>query len=278
MKNILVPTDFSECAKVAEDVGLEIAKTANAEIHFLHIQSTPVNWVKLSLEKENLYPDTKAEIGHAKSKLNELVRRAEKLGLKAKQFLTFDKGREEIDQHIRHHQHDFIVMGSHGSSGLKEIIGTNTQRVVRNSLVPVLVVKDKPKTSGFKQVVFASNFEEDVHRPFHKVVEFADLMKADTHLLYVNMPFNFKESDEIESSMLQFMDKCPREGKCSMNVFNALNEERGILKFSEKIKADVIALTTHGKTGFMKMLSPSITESLVNHSNVPVLSINIKPK
>lgn len=278
MKNILVPTDFSECAKVAEDVGLEIAKTANAEIHFLHIQSTPVNWVKLSLEKEDLYPDTKAEIGHAKSKLNELVRRAEKLGLKAKQFLTFDKGREEIDQHIRHHQHDFIVMGSHGSSGLKELIGTNTQRVVRNSLVPVLVVKDKPKTSGFKQVVFASNFEEDVHIPFHKVVEFADLMKADTHLLYVNMPFNFKESDEIAADMLGFMKKCPRDRKCSMNVFNALNEERGILKFAENIKADVIALTTHGKTGFMKMLSPSITESLVNHSSVPVLSINIKPK
>ena len=278
MKNILVPTDFSDCAKVAEEVGLQIAKKANAEIHFLHIQSTPVNWVKLSLERESLYPETQAEIGHAKAELGELVRRAEKLGLKAHQFLVFDRGREEIDQHIKHHQHDFIVMGSHGSSGLKEIIGTNTQRVVRNSFVPVLVVKEKPRNFDFKQVVFASTFEEDVHKPFLKVVEFADLMEANTNLLYVNMPFHFKETDEIESSMLQFMDKCPREGKCSMSVFNALNEERGILKFSEKIKADAIALTTHGKTGFMKMISPSITESLVNHSDIPVLSVNINTK
>ena len=74
-----------------------------------------------------------------------------------------------------------------------------------------------------------------------------------------------------------FNDKCPR-GTCSINIYNALNEERGIMKFSTEIKADMIAMTTHGRTGFMKMISPSITESLVNHSNLPVLSVNINSK
>ncbi len=59
MKNILVPTDFSDCAKAAEDIALEFAKKANAKIHFLHLLMTPVDWVKLSLEKEKLYPETK---------------------------------------------------------------------------------------------------------------------------------------------------------------------------------------------------------------------------
>ena len=49
MKKILVPTDFSECAKAAADIALEIAVKANAEIHFLHMPDTPVNWVKLPL-------------------------------------------------------------------------------------------------------------------------------------------------------------------------------------------------------------------------------------
>ena len=46
MKNFLVPTDFSDCSRAAEDIGLEIAKKANAEIHFLHIINTPVTWVE----------------------------------------------------------------------------------------------------------------------------------------------------------------------------------------------------------------------------------------
>ncbi|MDH5379497.1 MAG: universal stress protein [Cyclobacteriaceae bacterium] len=274
MKKILVPTDFSDCAKVAEDIGLVIAKKANAEIHFLHLLTTPVDWIKLPLEKEKLYPEIKAQIGHANNELGKLKRGAEKLGLKAEQFLTFEKGQEEIDQHIKSHQHDFIVMGSHGTKGFKEIIGSNTQRVVRYSQVPVLAVKKKPKKFEVKNIVFAANFEEDVQKPLHKVIEFADLMKAQIHLLYVNMPFRFKETDEVEANMKDFLKKCPR-GMCTINIYNALNEERGIQKFAEAIKADMIALSTHGKTGFKKMISPSIAENLVNHANIPILSINV---
>ena len=274
MKKVLVPTDFSDCARVAEDIGLEIAKKANAEIHFLHLLITPVNWVKLPLEKEKLYPETKVQIGYANSELAKLKRRAEKLGLKAEQFLTFDKGREEIDRHIKHNQYDFIVMGSHGTNGLREIIGSNTQKVVRHSQSPVLVVKKKPQKFEVKNIVFAANFEEDVHKPFRKVIEFADLMKAQIHLLYVNMPYSFKETDEIEANMQAFLKKYPKN-TCTLNIYNAFNEERGIQKFAKSIKADMIALTTHGKTGFIKMISPSITESLVNHANTPILSVNI---
>lgn len=274
MKNILVPTDFSDCARAAEDIGLEIAKKANAEIHFLHIINTPVDWVNLSLEKESLYPETKEEIGSAKFELYELEKRAEKMGLKAKRFLVFNKGRVEIDQHIKYHEHDFVVMGSHGTQGLREITGSNTQKVVRHSPVPVLVIKKKTKKFEVKNIVFASNFEEDVHQAFHKIIEFADLLKAQIHLLYVNMPFRFKETDEAEANMNAFLKKCPR-GNCSINIFNALNEERGIEKFTESTHADLIAITTHGNTGIIKMLSPGITESLVNHSDIPILSVNI---
>lgn len=82
MKNILVPTDFSDCARAAEEYALDIAKKANAETHFLHLLMTPTDWKKLPLEKEKNYPETKAKIGHADNELKKLKRRAEKLGLK----------------------------------------------------------------------------------------------------------------------------------------------------------------------------------------------------
>ena len=123
MKNILVPTDFSDCAHEAEELGLAFAKMANAKIHFLHLLRTPVDWVKLPLEKEDFYPETKEKIGAAKSKLSQLKRDAEKMGLESQTFLVYDKGQEEIDFHIEHHKHDFVIMGSHGAKGFKEVIG-----------------------------------------------------------------------------------------------------------------------------------------------------------
>ncbi|MEX2482957.1 MAG: universal stress protein [Brumimicrobium sp.] len=277
MKNILVPTDFSDCAKEAEQIGLEFAKKGNAEIHFIHLLHTPVDWVKLPLEKEDFYPEVKKRIGFAKSKLSQLKRDAERLGVKAQTFLVYDKGQEEIDFHIEHHKHDFIVMGSFGAKGIKEVIGSNTQRVVRYSPVPVLTVKKKNQKFEVNNIVFASTFEEDVQKPFQKVLDFAEFTDAKIHLLNVNVPYNFKETDEIETMMQSFLSKCPK-GTCTINIYNALNEERGIQKFAESINADVIALTTHGRTGVMKMISPSITESMVNHSEVPVLSLNINVK
>lgn len=275
MKRILIPTDFSDCAAAAESAGLQIAEKAGAELHFLHLIPTPVDWIDIPLEKEKLYPEVRAEIARAKNALSALVARAEAKGIQAEPFLVFNKSREEIVEHVKVYACDFVVMGSHGAKGFREIIGSNAQQVVRASPVPVLVVKKVTDNFEVKNIVFASDFEEDVHAPFREILEFARLMHAQLHLLYVNMPYHFKETDEAETAMADFMSRYNDIG-CTMNIYNAQNEERGIEKFTRKIKADAVAITTHGRSGFMKIISSGVTESLVNHSGVPVLSVNIK--
>ncbi len=277
MKNILVPTDFSPLANNACEYALKIAQKAKAEIHFLHIQSTPVDWVKLDKEKEKNYPDTQKQIGHAKHELTQLEKRAEDLGLKVRTFLTFDAGRDEITKHVSNYHHDFVVMGSHGASGAREtFMGSNAQKIIRHATAPVLVVKEKPPRFPMKSIVFASSFEEDVKEHFHKVVDFADLMEADIHLVYINTMYNFEETATSEAKMQAFLKHCPRGGTCSINIYNALDEERGIRHFAKRQNADMIAITTHGKTGFLGMMSKSIAESLVNHAETSILSMNLK--
>lgn len=277
MKNILVPTDFSPLANSASEYALKIAEKAKAEIHFLHIQFTPVDWVKLDKEKEKNYPETLKQIGHAKNELNKWEKRAEDLGLKVRTFLTYDAGREEIIKHVSNYHHDFVVMGSHGASGAREtFIGSNAQKIIRNAVAPVLVIKEQPPRFPLKDIVFASGFEEDVQEQFNQVVDFADLMEANIHLLYVNTMYNFEETDKSEAKMQRFLKHCPRGGTCSINIYNALNEERGIREFAQRQNADLIAITTHGKTGFLSLISKSIAESLVNHADTAVLSMNLK--
>jgi nucleotide-binding universal stress UspA family protein len=276
MKKILVPTDFSPCANNAAELALQIAQKANANIDFLHILVTPIDWVVLDIRKESQYPEVKKQIGHAKSELIKWVKRAKGLGLKSGKVLTFTQGSEEIVNHAESHSHDLIVMGSHGASGLKELVlGSNAQKVVEEAKTPVLIVKENVKKLNIKNMVFASTFLEDVHRPFHQIIDFADLMEAYNNLLYVNVPKSFEESQESESRMKSFLTRCPR-GTCSINVFNAETPEKGILQFAEDRGMDVIAIVTHGRKGIKGLFASSLAEKLVNHSAVPILSVNMQ--
>ncbi|MDZ7846528.1 MAG: universal stress protein [Owenweeksia sp.] len=195
------------------------------------------------------------QIGHAKGELNKWEKRAEDVGLQVRTFLIFDVGRDEIIKHVSSYDHDFIVMGSRGATGAREtFIGSNTQKIIRHAAAPVLVIKDEQPQFPIKEIVFASGFEEDVQDQFNQLVEFADLIEANIHLLYINTMYNFEETDKSEEKMQRFLKHCPRGGTCSINIFNALNEERGILEFTQRTSADLIAITTHGKTGFLQLI------------------------
>ena len=109
MKKILVPTDFSACALAAENYAFQLAKKADAELVFIHIINTPVDWSKLSKDQEDFFPDTKKTIVEAKSKLNELVKKAisehRRLGRLFNDAENPSKSlsliEEELEQHIR---------------------------------------------------------------------------------------------------------------------------------------------------------------------------------
>ena len=277
MKNILVPTDFSPVSEQACAYALKIAEQAKAEIHFLHIQYTPVEWVLLDKEKEKNFPETLKQIGLARHELKKWEKRAKSLGLPVKKFLIFDVGREEIIKHVSGYHHDFVIMGSHGASGVREtFMGSTAQKIIRHATAPVLVLKESIPDFPMKHIVFASDFEEDVMDYFRQVVDFADLMEAAIHLVYVNTPYNFEDTDISEKKMNQFLSHCPRGEACSVNVYNAKDEEEGIRKFAQSKQAGLIAITTHGSKGFLGLMSKSITESLVNHADIAVLSINIR--
>ena len=56
-------------------------------------------------------------------------------------------------------------------------------------------------------------------------------------------------------------------------IYNSLSEEAGILEFADDIGADLIAMTTHGRTGILHHLTGSIAEDVVNHSKQPVWTL-----
>lgn len=276
MKNILVPTDFSKNCNKAAELGIKMAKLYNAEIHFYHLIKTPVDWVKLDKLKEKRYPETLKHIGAAKAALRELEKRAEKEGLECQTFLEYQVETTKILKHSGHFHHDFIITGSSGAKGVvRELLGSNVEQIVRKSDVPVIVVKEDDVIFPFKDIVFVSDFMENVSEAFKEVISISEKCGAKIHLLQINT-----ESDKNSIALglnpiKNFLKKFPELKDYSMNVYNEMYVETGINTYLKNNKADLIAMCTHGNTGFLSLFSKSIAEGVANHSSLPVMTIKI---
>ena len=192
-------------------------------------------------------------------------------GITATESLVFNVGVENIPQYISEEKFDLIIMGSHGSKGIKEFtIGSNAQKVLRNSSVPVLIVKNHPKSEAFSRIVMASTFEENQKPYFKSLLNYASDLGADIDLLYINTPYHFKETEEIEKMLTLFCEDCTKKN-CGKHHINAFNEERGIQFFMNNSNADLFAMATKGKSPLSQLFSASLTEAIVNHLKIPVL-------
>ncbi|NLP58977.1 universal stress protein [Lutibacter sp. B1] len=276
MKNILVPTDFSKNCSKAEHLGIRMAKLYNAEIHFLHLITTPIDWVKLDKLKEKHYPEIVKQIGTAKAKLRELEKRVENENLKCRTFLQFDSEQKDILEHSDHFHHDFVITGSSGTKGrVRELTGSNVEKIVRKSDVPVIVVKEQKISFPFKNIVFVSDFLQDVNEAFKEVISIAEKCGANIHLLRVNTETDFNNIELGLNPIKEFLNKFPDLEKYSMNVYNEPTVEIGINNFLQYQNADLIAMCTKGRTGFLSLFSKSIAEGVTNHSELPVMTIKV---
>lgn len=268
MKKILVPTDFSACADRAAEVAFELAKKDQAEVHFIHLVDIPVDWVNLvETGQNNMYPDVTAKVKEINDQLDVRVNKAAAEGVSSKKFVFYNCNYKYIIEHVKNFNCDFVVMGSHGSSGLTEwFIGSNTQRVVRTSPVPVMVVKGDKPFLPMDAIVFSSEFEQDTLQGFKKVVDFALALGVKIHMVFINTPGNFTETVDIEARMEKYTSAVGQEGVIAGTwVYNAFDFEKGLVTFVET-HGSLIAMVTHGTKG-------SLTERIINHVDLPVLSV-----
>jgi nucleotide-binding universal stress UspA family protein len=276
MNKILVPTDFSECAEAATQVAMAIAEKADSEIYFLHLQTEDFETKHVPHpESSPTYPDErKRKIAQARNELERLVVKAGRAGIKSKQELVLNKSEERLEDYIKPYGIDLVVMGSNGTHGLRELlIGSNTERLIWHSPVPVLVIKSKPEKFEINNMVFVSDFKTDFVKPLKEILKLASLWNSQLHLLYVNTPSHFRETNDVLADMKRFMHQF-NEIQYTPHIYDANDEERGIHQFAKANKVDLIALATHGRTAFMA-LTHSIAECLINHEKVPVLVVNM---
>lgn len=273
MNNILVPCDFSDPSIQAFKFAVDIARHSRGVVHLLNVVELPV-----------LY-DSAAVLSFEQAFMADLKKEAEKNFGKLKQ--KYAKGSPSIKTHVEYGatvsvirrlipetKADLVVLGTHGASGLKDFtVGSNTEKIVRTSTVPVIALKKE--TKGIKTIVFPTIPDMEQEDLMMRVKELQNFFDATLHIVYVNTPGLFKRDMEMKSALKDFAKRFMLKNY-TVNIFNDITQEEGIANFAREVKADMIAMRTHGRRGISHLAMGSIAEDIVNHIDCPIWTYVVK--
>lgn len=275
IKKILVPTDFSKQAESALKVAAQLAKKNNAQIYLLHIIELPVHLVDLMASPNPAAPEAIFFMKETHKKFEELMASPYLSGIEVFETVSFEDILKGVLETCEKNDIDFIIMGSHGSSGFEELfIGSNAEKVVRSAKQPVLVIKDDCDIFNVNDFVYATNFDDEDKPSIQSAADFAKLINAKLHLLWINTASSFRTSTETKTKMNATLEGLSLD-EPALHIYNDINVEKGILNFSESKKAGLIGISTHGRKGLSHFINGSLSEDVVNHAKRPVLTFNI---
>ena len=264
IKNILVPYDFSDCATDALRVAAKMARITNACIDIVHVYE----------QMTDFHPGNQKIREDIEAKLERVPQLPFLQGIELKKFMLRQLSITEMFKNDRLATMDLVVMGSHGARGLRGVVGSNTQKVVRIAPMPVLVIKHHIDDFQVNDMVFASNFTDVDVQKFEAFLPVIELFDPKVHLVKINTPKTFERSEDTYKAIDIFLQRHELR-KFTTTIYNDLSIEEGILNFAKGIDADMIAMATHGRTGFFQVVNGSLTEDIVNHTTFPVLSVKL---
>ncbi len=139
-RNMVIATDGSENTQRAISYGIEIAKLSGATVHALYVVDTSsFSSIPMDAGWEEMYEILRKE---GEKAVFEVKESGEAAGVEVREVLWEGHPSTEIINFAENNDIDLIVMGTLGKTGLDRfLLGSVAEKVVRNSKVPVLVVR-----------------------------------------------------------------------------------------------------------------------------------------
>lgn len=285
MKNILVPTDFSQASLDALEAAIKIARKANGRLSILHVveelqtETISVTGEAGHASQEDLRYQA-ALIRESKKKLEDLVLSVRNTWRSNDNFqidslIRLGNPYHKLEEIISEQSNDLVVMGESFHSDLEHFFGrSHAEKVVRKMRCPVLTVRQGIKVGDFKRVVYATSMSEDEEVFGPLVNHLQALFGSEVNLLRINTPEDFQRDISVKEYMREFSLKTGIKNPV-LQIFNDLSVSEGIRYFSMEIDADLIVMATHGRSGVVQLLNSSIAEEVVANSQIPVLTLRI---
>jgi nucleotide-binding universal stress UspA family protein len=276
MKKIIIPVDFSKHSEYALETAAALAKQHNSELVVMHMLELSESILSSSSTAKN--EETAFMLMVANKKFETFLDKSFLEGITITPLIKHHKVLKEVSEVASDMKADLIVMGSRGHSDHDGIFtGSNTEKVVRYSNVPVLVVKSKPDSVNFNSIVLATDFSEESISAVKKALELLNELSKKVTLLHINLPnLGFLNTDEIDERVSEFLKLANLEDQRKHIAYTAdHNVEDGVLNYAHRVNADAVAMITHGRTGLSHFFGGSISEDLVNRTELPVVTFKL---
>lgn len=274
IKNILIPTDFSETAALAVAHGTMMAHLFNAKIYLLHSVEAimypggpgePV----MAPDMETIYRDAMEQL------------RKEAEAIKGKHtveittLITSGRPATAINDAAKENKIDIIIMGTHGASGFEELfMGSNAHKVVTVATCPVITIRLSTKSIGFKNIILPIGSYLQSRQKVNNAIKLASVYNSAVHILGL-LETNDKEDDMKFGIKLETVEKALQHAniKYTKKMIRANNTAAEAMKFSEEVGGDLILIMTEHESDLTGMFMGASAKQIVNHSKIPVMSI-----
>jgi nucleotide-binding universal stress UspA family protein len=275
MKKILVPTDFSDVANNAFLHALGLAKLVHGELILLHTYELPIVDNQFAPQNYKVLFDSLelSNFERFKNELPKLHKLAEENGfehIKMSHMIMDGDLIYNIKEIIKNDSIDFVVMGTSGATGWKEMfIGTNTGEAIANLSVPVLSVPETAKFTKIETIGFTTRFREKDKEALSNVIKIAKSAGAVVKCLYVQT----RETDNTQATYDDWSEYFKHE---PVQFFIIPNDEvnQTIEEFIDHQNIDVLAMLTYKRNFFQWLFTTSFTEKMSYHCTIPILALH----
>jgi nucleotide-binding universal stress UspA family protein len=275
MKNILLPTDFSDNAWNAIVYTLHFFKNENCTFFILHTYTPAFYRADYMLGEPTFsaIPDMGVDLAQAglDKTLADIKKNYPNPKHRFKPLSAFNTLTDEIREVVKSKKIHLIVMGTQGATGAREIfLGTRTVHVIRKSSVPVLVIPTGYEFKEIHTVLFVSDFETPYKEELQILIELINLTKARLTVL------NVKEDYDLSDVQ--------KENKKSLKTFLGAIETRfeqvrgklmpnAIHEYIEQHSTGLLAMMNRRHSFLDRILVRPNVDSIGYHTKIPFLVI-----
>jgi nucleotide-binding universal stress UspA family protein len=278
---ILFPTDGSDAAETALEAAIAAADAHGATLHVLYVADT--NQPSLSNVQGRV---TDVLEGQGRDIVEDAASRARNAGVDTVEDVVQGGPSRTICDYVDDRGIDLVVMGTRGSRDIERIIlGSVTERVVRNGAAPVLVVPPESDCEyPPESVLVGSDGSDGSAAAVDEGLGIAEATGATLHLVSVlesnvlGIDLGSSKIDEAREQRDEelFAPVRERADDRGVAVETAVEEGDVVDRLDEYADANDVGLVvvgTHGRTGIDKRILGSVTENLMRSASVPVLSV-----
>lgn len=275
MKNILMPTDFSDNSWNAIRYALSMFKDTECTFYLLNVNIIPSytgakSSVRASQEKlrKNILKQSEVE-------LQELLKRTEKLLPNSKhQFITntvYGSFVDTLKRVVVNQKIELIVMGTKGASGLKKIImGSNTAAVISKVDCPLLAVPENTTSEKPKEIAFATDFKVAYnHKILDTLTEVVTLNKAALRIL--NVLEKDAALDDQQTMNKKYLSDYLKDVEHSFHTLTSAEVDEAVQCFVESRDIDMIAMVAKDRSFLQKILIKPTVKNISYHIDIPFL-------